>query len=196
MTQLTAGEYISLSPQDRAFYHEHKDDMEMCAVNGKLCMKISNDKLYVTWARFQEALKLPSNLTCKDDFLHIFTNFNDWNPYGRPYVEAGFYYRLDIDVSEYSLKQKGIETPAKYWLMEWLMAHDFTPDEAATVRYSGGISGYTKEEGYYKYKDYGFEVRCRFSDIPHHYLPTKVLKWLKRNPEWKDVVLKPETTEA
>ena len=193
MSTLTTEEYMSLSLQDRTFYHQHKDDMDMCVVNGKLHMKVSQNQPYVTWARFQAFLKLQHNLTSEDDFLHIFTNFTDWNSGGRPYVEYGFYYNLHINVSEYSLKQKGSEKPAKHWLIEWLMAHGFTPDEAATVSYCGGFSGYDKAEGgWYEYKSYGFEVRCRFTEVPHHYLPTKVLKWLKRNPEFSCLVLKPE----
>lgn len=188
MTNLTAEQYCSLSPQDRAFYLEHKDDTEMCVHNGKLHIKVSS-KPRVTWERFQELLHLPDNLTNQEkEALHICTNFGDWNPYGRPYLDYGFYYWLNIDCSAYRLKTCGINQPTKEWLADWLAAHGFTPEEISAISYSGGSSGYTKKEGYYQYKDFGIEIQCRFLDIPPHYLPSKVVKWLKKNPQYKHLV--------
>lgn len=185
---ITSEQYCSLSPQDRAFYLEHKDDIEMCVHNGKLHIKVSS-KPRVTWERFQELLHLPENLTNQEkEALHISTNFGDWNPYGRPYLDYGFYYWLDIDCSAYGLKTCGINQPTKEWLADWLAAHGFTPEEISAISYSGGISGYTKKEGYYQYKDFGIEIQCRFLDIPPHYLPSKVVKWLKKNPQYKHLV--------
>ena len=189
---ITTEEYCSLSPQDRAFYLEHKDDTEMYVYNGKLYLKVRS-KPRVTWERFRELLHLPEHLTSKEqEALHIATDFGDWNKYGRPYLDHGFYYWLYVECSAYGLKQIGVDKPAKDYLAEWLAAHGFTPDEIATISYSGGIGGYTKAEGFYQYKDYALEVQCRFRDIPPHYLPTKIFQWLKRNPQWKHKILKPD----
>lgn len=188
-SKLTNEEFWSLSLQDRDFYLKHKDDMEMVVINGKLHFKVYNNQPYVTWSRFQELLQLKDNLTEEEDeILHIYTDFNDWNKYGRPYAEYGFYYWLNIDASSYYLDKRGINKPVKEWLVDWLNAHGFTPEETATVRYTGGTSSYTKEEGYSETKSYGIEIRCRFSDIPPAYVPTKVHNWLKRNKAYKSVI--------
>lgn len=185
MTDITAEQYCSLSPQDRAFYHEHKDDTEMCVYNGKLHFKVRG-KPRVTWARFQKLLQLPNQLTAQEsEALRISTDFGDWNPYGRPYLDHGFHYWFSIDCSAYGLEQACINQPAKEWLANWLTAHGFTPEEVAAITYTGGFSGYTEECGYYQYKNFGIEVHCRFRDIPEHYLPCKLHNWLKRNPEYK-----------
>lgn len=189
MADITTEQFWSLSPQDRDFYLRHKDDMEMCVVNGKLHYKVYNNKPYVTWGRFQEFLQLKDSLTVEEDeILHIYTDFNDWNRFGRPYAEYGFYYNLHITASSYYLDKLGIDKPVKDWLADWLLGHGFSADEVATVCYCGGTSCYTKEEGYSETKSYGIEIRCRFCDIPAHWVPQKVHRWVKRNKGYKDVV--------
>lgn len=186
---ITNEEFWSLSPQHRAFYLEHKDDLEMKVVNGKLHFLVHNNQPYVSWARFQELLLLRDNLTEQErELLHIYTNYGDWNSAGMPYLDYGFYYDINIDTSEYSLKKLGIEQDAKIWLVNWLISKGFTPDQAATVKYTGGISGHNPDGRYYHHKSYGFEVRCRFTDIPQHHLPTKVLKWAKKNPRYSYLI--------
>ena len=189
MTEITTEQFLSLSAQDKEFYLHHKDDMEMVVINGKLHFKVCNKQHYVTWSRFQELLQLKDNLTEEEDeILHIYTNFNDWNKYGRPYAEYGFYYWLNIDASSYYLDKRGINKPVKEWLVDWLNAHGFTPEETATVRYTGGTRSYTKEEGYSETKSYGIEIRCRFFDIPAQWLPEKVLRWAKHHTEYHHLI--------
>lgn len=185
---ITTEEYISLSPQDRHFYLENKDDLEMVVVNGKLHVKTYNNHPRVTWQRFQELLKLRYELTEQEsNIVHIYSDFGDWNSYSRPYREYGFHYYLNFDVCEYRLKQAGIDKNAREWLVEWLQEKGFTAEDAKTVHYTGGVSGSGKD-GYYRYKSYGFEVRCYFKDIPKHYLPLKVLNWVKRNKDCKHLI--------
>jgi hypothetical protein len=185
---ITTEEYNSLSPQDRMFYLQNKEEMDMVVVNGKLHFKTYNNQPWVTWQRFQELLKHRYELSePENSILHIYSDFGDWNSYSRPYREHGFYYYLTFDVSEYSLKQAGIDKNAREWLVEWLQEKGFTAEEAETVHYTGGISGQC-EDGYYRYKSYGFEVRCYFRDIPTHYLPQKVLKWAKKNPDCNHLI--------
>ena len=185
---ITTEEYISLSPQDRHFYLENKDDLEMLVVNGKLHVKTYNNQPRVTWQRFQELLKLRYELTeLESNIVHIYSDFGDWNSYSRPYREYGFYYYLNFDVCEYRLKQAGIDKNAREWLVEWLQEKGFTAEDAETVHYTGGVSGSGKD-GYYRYKSYGFEVRCYFKDIPKHYLPLKVHNWVKRNKDCKHLI--------
>lgn len=185
---ITTEEYYSLSHSDRLIYLREKDDLEMVVINGKLHFKTYNNKPRVTWQRFQELLKLREELSEQESYiLHIYSDFGDWNSYSRPYREYGFHYYMSFDVSEYSLKQVGIDKNAREWLVEWLQEKGFTSEDAETVHYTGGFSGRDKS-GYYSYKSYGFTVHCYFKDIPKHYLPTKVLNWVKRNKECKHLV--------
>lgn len=189
---ITTEEYNSLSLSDRLIYHQEKDNLEMVVINGKLHFKTYNKQPRVTWQRFQELLKLRHELTEQENnILHIYSDFENWNSYSRPYREYGFHYFMCFDVSEYKLKQAGIDKNAREWLVEWLQEKAFTAEEAETVHYTGGISGHC-EDGYYRYKSYGFEVRCYFRDIPTHYLPQKVLKWAKKNPDCNHLIFRKE----
>ena len=185
---ITSDEFWSLSAQDRHFYLKHKDDMDLCVFNGKLHFKVYDNKPYVTWSRFQELLQLKDNLTKEKDGLRMSSDFGDWNTYGMPYARYGFYYSLHITTSSFYLERLGIDGSAKDWLVDWLAEHGFSPEETAAVCYTGGTSSYTKEKGYSETKSYGIEVRCRFADIPPHYVPEKVHRWVKRNKKYADVV--------
>ena len=185
---ITTEEFWTLSPQDRKFYLDSKDEMEMVVINGKLHFKVQSGP-DVTWQRFQELLKLKDELTERDaSILHIYTDFNDWNRFSRPYREYGFYYFLNIDVSSYKLKQAGINQDAKEWLCNWLLENGFTQDDVTRVKYTGGIGGYDKEKGRYFYKSYGIEVRCQFRHIPPHYIPQKVHNWEKKNKHYRYLI--------
>lgn len=186
---LTTADFLALSPRDRAFYLENKDDLEMVVINGKLHFKTYNNQPYVSWERFQKLLQLSEFFTEKEhELLHIWTNYGNWNSAGIPYLDCGFYYYINIDISEYKTKKLGIEQDAKLWLINWLISKGFTTEDAATVKYTGGISGHNPDGTYYKHKSFGFECRCRFTDIPHHYLPEKVIKWARRNSQYKHLI--------
>lgn len=160
----------------------------MQVINGKLYVKTYNNQPRVTWQRFRELLKLKEELSEQENnILHLYSDFGDWNSFSRPYKEYGFFYYMCIDVSAYSLKQKGIDKNAREWLVEWLQEKGFTSEDAQTVYCSGGISGSDKN-GRFSYKSYGFTVHCYFEDIPKHYLPTKVLSWVKKNKDCKHLV--------
>lgn len=194
-TNITKEEFLSLSPQDRRFYLDNKDDMELVVLNGKIHFVVQHGP-DVTWGRFQELLKLKYELTEQENnILHMYTDFNDWNRFSMPYIEHGLHYFLNIDVSAFHLEQEGIEQDAREWLCNWLLEHGFTQDDITRVRYTGGISGYTKAEGRYSYKSYGIEVRCQFRHIPPHYIPQKVHDWVKRNKQHKHLVFGKETHE-
>lgn len=185
---ISTEDFWALSPQDRQFYLDNKDEMEMVVLNGKLHFKVQQGP-DVTWPRFQELLQLKERLTEQENkILHVYTDFNDWNRFSRPYREHGFYYFLDIDVSSYGLEQEGIKQDAKEWLCNWLLEHGFTQDDVTRVKYTGGTGGYDKERGRYFYKSYGIEVRCQFRHIPSHYLPQKVINWVKRNKQYDYLV--------
>ena len=186
---ISPADLASLSERDRSFYIEHRDDLEMTVHNGKLHFIVENNQPTVAWPRFYELVQLADSLIGTEaPPVHAYHDLGNWNPFGRPYLDHGLHYSLNFDVSEYSLQKLGITQNAKEWLIDWLLAHGFTPEQAVTVKYTGGISGYTKAEGYYSYKSYGFEVRCNFTDIPPHYLPEKVHKWAKRNPQYKHLI--------
>ena len=185
---ITNEEYCSLSPQDRHFYLENKDKMELAVRNGKIYIVVPNNQPYVTWARFQEILKLQDNLSPEEDrALHFFGNFGDWNPFSRPYLEYGFYYDINISARSCALEELGIDTPVKNWFIERLLAHGFTHEQAATVRYTGGFTSFLGGK-VSKSDTYSIEIRCRFTDIPPHYIPEKVHKWAKRNPQYKSLI--------
>lgn len=186
---ITIKDFLALSHRDRAFYLEHKDDLEMKVVDGKLHFVVHNNQPHVSWERFNRLLILWENLTeTERELLHIYTNYGDWNSAGMPYLDYGFYYYINIDISGYKIKKLGIEQDAKIWLINWLISKGFTPEDAATVKYTGGISGHNPDGTYYHHKSYGFEARCRFTDVPAHYLPTKVLKWAKKNAQYKHLI--------
>lgn len=192
---ITNEEFCALSPQDRRFYLENKDEMEMAVVKGKLCFVVRHGKP-VSWKRFHELLQLMENLPEEEKaLLRFFTNFNDWNPYSRPYAEYGFYYNMHIGASSGATERAGITQPVKEWLTDWLLAHGFTEEQVAMVRYTGGTKFYGKD-GVEETKTYSIEIRCQFTDVPKHYLPEKVHKWLKRNPEWKYRVYGKEQNDA
>lgn len=184
---ITAKEFFSLSPQDRQFYLDNKDEIEMLVINGKLHYKVQSGPC-VTWQRFKELLKLEDSLTEQErNILRIYTDFNDWNRFSRPYIDHGLHYFLNIDISSYRLKQEGITQNVKEWLCEWLLAHGFTQDDVTRIRYTGGIGGCGEF-----YENYGIETRCNFKNIPPHYIPQKVHDWAKRNKKYRHLIFRKE----
>lgn len=183
-------QFCSLSPQDRYFYLENKGKMEMTVINGKLHFIVKNNQPYVSWLRFRELLKLSDSFNEEESkILRTNTDFNDWNKFSRPYLDYGFYYFITFSAQSYALDKLSIKTPVKEWLVSWLHSHGFSKDETDTVIYTGGFTSYlgatvTKSD------TYKIEMRCRFSDIPPHYIPEKVHKWVKRNPQYKSLIFK------
>lgn len=189
MSEITTEQFLSLSERDRKFYRLHKDDMKLCVVNGKLYHERLNMP-YVTWDRFKELLKLQDSLTTLEEYeiLLIYTDFNDWNHYGRPYADYGFYYNLNIIASSYNFDRLGIKQGVKDWFTDWLLGRGFRADEVATVSYAGGTHNYKKDGSYSETKKYCIEIRCRFCDIPAQWLSEKVHRWAKRNPKYRHLI--------
>ena len=189
---ITNEEFCQLSPQDRCFYLENKDKMEMAVINRKLHFVVRNNQPYVTWERFKELLKLADSFNEEEaKIMHVYTDFNKWNVHSMPYRDYGFYYHIDFSAHSYALDELGIKTPVKEWLVNWLTEHGFLPEETATVKYTGGFSSYISGE-VTKSDTYEIEMRVRFTDVPPHYIPEKVHKWLKKNPQWKHKVYSQE----
>lgn len=189
MSDITTEQFMSISERDRQFFLMHRDDIKMCVINGNLYYTWNN-KPYVTWERFQTLLKLQDSLTKLDEYeiLLIYTDFNDWNHYGRPYADYGFYYNLNIIASSYNFDRLGIKQGVKDWFTDWLLGRGFRADEVATVFCGGCTRHYEKDGSYSEIKKYGIEIRCRFFDIPAQWLPEKVHRWAKHHPEYHHLI--------
>ena len=189
MSEITTEQFLSLSEQDRQFFIMHKDDINMCVIGANLYYTWNN-KPYVTWERFNELLKLQDSLTKLEEYeiLLIYTDFNDWNHYGRPYADYGFYYNLNIIASSYNFDRLGIKHGVKDWFTDWLLGHGFRADEVATVSCCGCSRRYKKDGSYSEIKKYCIEIRCRFCDIPEQWLPEKVHRWAKHHPEYHELI--------
>lgn len=189
MDDITTEQFLSLSEKERDFFLWNKDDMELCVVNGKLHYKWYN-KPYVKWERFKELLKFQDSLTALEDYyiLYFYTDFNDWNHFGRPYADYGFHYTLSITASSANFYKFGIKKNVEEWLTDWLLGNGFRDDEIATISSCGCTRRCNKDGSYSETKTYGIEIRCRFRDIPAQWLPEKVHRWAKRNPKYKHLI--------
>ena len=178
MGGLTEEEFEMLPAWQKAHYLEHGNKGDYKVVDGKLCYRDYNPR--ITWKRFKALLdtqKEEMAAMAKADggpYVKVWSDYGDWNPAGRPYTSWGFEYRLTVDVSytDYSKKDEEAE---KDIVREWLLAHGADEYELGSI--------------YWNWHGYGAKYVCRFTECPHECLPPKMLRWLKKNPQWEHKVL-------
>lgn len=181
MGTITAAEYLSLPSWQRVHYLENKDYEDYKVIEGNLCV-VKYPSPRISWERFHEllnALEYTSYNSVPDGASAVYghSNLGDWNSAGMKYTEYGFEYSLWLEVRHPDYSKEGKQAQ-KQILIDWLQAHGATEDEMKSI--------------YWNWHGYSAKFICRFTEVPRHYLPEKVLKWLKRNPQWKHKILKPE----
>lgn len=181
MNDLTEEEFWQLDLHKQRFYLENRAYMDFKVKNGQLCMISSPDPI-ITWERYcaldralmTEAYQRTDNT---EPHLEHTTNMDDWNPGGRPYFDHGLEYTMYIRVAELGISRDDKPARAaasKKLLTDWLMAHGGTEDELKGISWNGS--------------SYSLSLRCMFPSVPPEYLPKKVIKWVKKNPEFKACV--------
>lgn len=184
---LTDEEIDSLPYWQRQHYYKHAKYCDYKCINGKLHI-VHYPPPRISWERFNElrkGLMLEDYQRTDKNTPHVVLlhcNADDWNPHGRPYTEYGFEYRLTLDVRGGNEHGEEAEQREQGILADWLLAHGATEEELKGI--------------YYNWHGYSCTFVCRFTEVPHEHLPAKMLKWLKKNPQWKHKVLKPEHKEA
>lgn len=178
---ITPEEFATLSLRDQLFYHEHHNYTECRVINGKLHVASPPD-YPISWARFLElynALPHASYRHCAAGEIDFYkhSDFNDWNKYGRKYIEYGFEYYLAINVSHSNHTREG-SLAEKQLLTDWLLSHGGTEAELAAIHYNW--HGYTAH------------FCCRFDEVPYIHLPEKLHKWILKNPQWASFVYNDE----
>ena len=180
MNDLTEEEVWQLPLHKMKFYFEHRAFMDFKFKNGQLCMITYPDPI-VSWERFCELDRLLmveayQRTDNTEPHLEHTSDVEDWNPYGNQYFYHGLEYKMFIQC--YGLpgrddKQARAEASKKL-ITDWLMAHGGTEEELQGISWGGS--------------SYSLSLRCMFTSVPPEYLPAKVKRWVKKNPEYKCLV--------
>jgi hypothetical protein len=178
MNDLSEEDFWQLDLHKQKFYLENRAFMDFKFSNGQLCM-ISYTEPIVRWERFCRldcALMMEAYHRTDNTMPHLehSTDVEDWNPYGRPYIEHGLEYKMTIRVAEIGISRDDRTARAeasKKMLTDWLMAHGGTEDELKGIAWNGS--------------SYSLHLRCMFSSVPPEHLPEKVKRWVKKNPQFE-----------
>lgn len=182
MNDLTDEEFWQLDIHKAKFYLENRAFMDFKFSNGQLCM-LSSPELIVSWERFCELDRalIFEAYQCTDNsepYIEHYSDVEDWNKYGRPYLENGLEYRMTLNVQGLPARS---DKPAraeasKKCLTEWLMAHGGTEEELKGISWNGN--------------SYSLHLRCMFTSVPRERLPKKAIQWAKKNPEYAHLIFK------
>ena len=180
MNDLTEEEFWKLDLHKQRFYLENRAFMDFKFRNGQLCM-ISHPEPIVSWERFCELdrslmIAAYQRTDNSEPYLEHNSDVDDWNKFGRPYLDHGLEYSMTINV--YGLPDRS-DKPAraeasKKCLTEWLTAHGGTEEELKGISWNGS--------------SYSLHLRCMFTSVPPEHLPAKVKKWVKKNRQYECLV--------
>ena len=187
MSKLTLEEYASLSRLDRLTYERECEYTDFAVKDGKLYI-VSYPPPMISWQRLKELLNaleyrsfdaVPKGVIAVYGYADL---GDDWNSCGMPYTQYGFEYSLNLGVwgcgEKYGYGKEG-QHAQKPVLVDWLRAHGCTDEEI------GGAV-------YWNWHGWSAKFRCRFTDCPPHYLPAKLIRWIKKHQEWKHKVFNQE----
>lgn len=179
MNDLTEEEFWQLDIHKQQFYLEHREFMDFKFHNGQLCM-VHHLEPHITWERFMYLFKtiLYADYQRTDNtepYITCRTDLEDWNPYGRPYRDYGFEYDITLNVHSEDYTREG-KKAQKQILTDWLKAHNATEKELKAIYWNG--------------HGYSAAFKCFFTDVPPEQLPPKVIKWLKKNPQYAPCCIK------
>ena len=173
MNDLTTEEFMELDIHKQRFYLENREFMDFRFKDGQLCM-VSYPEPVVSWERFMELTRLVMfseyQRTEAVPHIELSSDFEDWNKFGRPYLEHGLEFSLTLRCCGLDRGDKAARAAASRQLLtDFLMGHGGTDDELKGISWNGS--------------SYSAHFRCPFTNCPPEVLPDKVKRWVRKNPD-------------